>query len=108
MGIRQAALAGAAMSALLAHAANAQNNTLVLPTIDVSSSRLEDGATIVGTASTVITDQDIQNSPAQNLPDILKQQAGIQIQHVSAGANGARDSVDLRGFGASASSNVLV
>ena len=56
----------------------------------------------------VITAEDIRNSPAQNLTDILKSEAGIQIQHVSAGANGARDTVDLRGFGATATSNVLV
>ncbi len=80
----------------------------MLPTIDVSTSRLGAGSTIVGTSSSVITAEDIQQSPAQTLPDILQSQAGIQLQHVSAGANGARDSVDLRGFGASAPSNVLV
>ena len=101
--------AAAAFAALFAQgAAQAQTNTVVLPTIDVSTSRLGAGSTIVGTSSSVITADDIQKSPAQNLPDILSQQAGIQLQHVSAGANGARDSVDLRGFGASAPSNVLV
>lgn len=100
----------AALAALLMQgAAHAQSGgTVVLPTIDVSTSRLGAGATIVGTSSSVITAEDIQNSPAQTLPDILKAQAGIQLQHVSAGANGARDTVDLRGFGASAPSNVLV
>ncbi len=103
-------VAAAVSVALLTHgAARAQNSSaVVLPTIDVSTSRLGDGSTIVGTSSSVITADDIQESPAQNLPDILSQQAGIQIQHLSAGANGARDAVDLRGFGASAPSNVLV
>ncbi|MGA7974995.1 MAG: TonB-dependent receptor [Pseudolabrys sp.] len=102
--------ASVAATALLAPgAARAQSTgTVLLPTIDVSSSRLGAGSTIVGTASTVISAEEIQKSPAQNLTDILKAQAGIQIQHVSAGVNGARDSVDLRGFGATASSNVLV
>ncbi|MEJ2626184.1 MAG: TonB-dependent receptor [Pseudolabrys sp.] len=79
-----------------------------MPPIDVSTSRLGAGSTIVGTSSSVITAEDIEKSPAQNLTDILKTEAGIQIRHVSAGANGARDAVDLRGFGATASSNVLV
>ncbi len=101
--------AAAAFAALFAQgAAQAQTNTVILPTIDVSTSRLGAGSTIVGTSSSVITADDIQKSPAQSLPDILSQQAGIQLRHVSAGANGARDTVDLRGFGASAPSNVLV
>src|SRR5690606_7343649 len=101
--------AAAAFTALLTHdAARAQGNTVVLPTIDVSTSRLGAGSTIVGSSSSVITAEDIRNSPAQDLPDILSQQAGIQLQQISAGANGARNSVDLRGFGASAPSNVLV
>jgi iron complex outermembrane receptor protein len=43
-------------------------------------------------------------SPAQNLPDILAQQTGVQIQHLA----GSRSAVDLRGFGAFAHSNVLI
>ena len=102
------AAAAATFAALFAQGAAQAQNAVVLPTIDVSTSRLGAGSTIVGTSSSVITAEDIQQSPAQNLPDILKAQAGIQLQHVSAGANGARDLVDLRGFGASAPSNVLV
>ena len=101
--------AGAVSIALLpqtASHAQSDKDTVVLPTIDVSVSRL--GAGTVGTNTTVITADDIKRSPAQNLPDILSQQAGIQVQNVSAGANGARAVVDLRGFGASAPSNVLV
>ncbi len=101
--------AAAAFVALLTQgAAQAQTRTVVLPIIDVSTSRLGAGSTIVGTSSSVITADDIRNSPAQDLPDILSRQAGIQLQQISAGANGARNSVDLRGFGASAPSNVLV
>jgi len=102
--------ASVAATALLAlGAARAQSTgTVLLPTIDVSSSRLGAGSTITGSSTTVITVDEIRKSPAQNLTDILKQEAGIQIQHISAGANGARDAVDLRGFGATASSNVLV
>ena len=79
---------------------------VVLPEIDVSWTRLNSG--MVGTSNSVITAQDIARSPAQNLPDILSQQTGIQVQHLFSGTNGSRDGVDLRGFGAFAQSNVLI
>ncbi|HEU5017808.1 MAG TPA: TonB-dependent receptor plug domain-containing protein, partial [Pseudolabrys sp.] len=89
-----------------ATAAYAQDSTVVLPTIDVSSSRLHSG--IVGTETSVITAEDIRRSAARDLPDVLAREAGVQLQHVGSGVHGARDVVDLRGFGASAPSNVLV
>lgn len=102
------AAAPAVAAALLALPlrAMAQDGQIVLPAIDVSSSRL--GTGIVGASSTVITAEDIARSSTQELPQILSEQAGIQLQHLGAGVNGARDVVDLRGFGASAPSNVLV
>jgi iron complex outermembrane receptor protein len=79
---------------------------ITLPQIDVSWTRLNSG--MVGTSSSVITSQDIERSPAQNLPDILSREVGIQIQHLLSSTNGSRDGVDLRGFGAFAQSNVLI
>ena len=79
---------------------------VVLPEIDVSWTRLNSG--MVGTSNSVITSQDIERSPAQNLPDILSQQVGVQVQHLFSGTNASRDGVDLRGFGAFAQSNVLI
>jgi iron complex outermembrane receptor protein len=89
-----------------AQTAAAQDNTIVLPRIDVESSRL--GAGITGTSTSVISAEDIAHSPAQTLPDILSQQAGVQVQHLFSSTNGSRDTVDLRGFGAFAPSNVLI
>jgi len=64
---------------------------------------------IVGASSTVITAQDIARSPSYNLPDILAQVPGVQLTTLyGVGANGARTSVDLRGFGAFATSNTLI
>jgi len=107
MGVAQR-LAGAALalSVLMLHEARAQSTTLILPAINVSVSRL--GAGVVGTSTSIITAEDIRRLPTQELPQLLSTQAGIQIQHIGAGVNGARDVVDLRGFGASAPSNVLV
>ena len=79
---------------------------VVLPQIDVSWTRLNSG--MVGTSNSVITSQDIERSPAQNLPDILSREVGVQVQHLLSGTNGSRDGVDLRGFGAFAQSNVLI
>src|SRR5512134_421979 len=56
---------------------------------------------IVGASSSVITAQDIARSPSNNLPDILAQVPGVQLTTLyGVTANGARTSVDLRGFGA--------
>ena len=79
---------------------------VTLPEIDVSWTRLNSG--MVGTSNSIITSQDIERSPAQNLPDILSREVGVQVQHLLSGTNGSRDGVDLRGFGAFAQSNVLI
>jgi len=79
---------------------------VVLPEIDVNWTRLNSG--MVGTSTSVITSQDIARSPAQNLPDILSREVGVQVQHLLSSTNGSRDGVDLRGFGAFAQSNVLI
>ena len=63
---------------------------------------------IVGTSSTVITAEEIAHSPAQTLPEIIAQTPGVQLTSLYGGVNGAKTIVDLRGFGAFATSNTLV
>lgn len=63
---------------------------------------------IVGASSTVITAEQIAHSPSQTLPDIIAQTPGVQLQSLYGGVNGAKSSVDLRGFGAFATANTLV
>jgi iron complex outermembrane receptor protein len=63
---------------------------------------------IVGAATTVITAGDIAHSPAQTLPEIIAQVPGVQLTSLFGGVNGAKTSVDLRGFGAFATANTLV
>ena len=65
------------------------------------------GAGITGASTTVITGADIERSPEQNLPAILSREPGVQVQTLSGGVNGARSSVDVRGFGAAGNSNTL-
>jgi iron complex outermembrane recepter protein len=63
---------------------------------------------IVGASSTVITADDIAHSPAQTIQEIIGQTPGVQLTTLYGGVNGAGTTVDLRGFGAFASSNTLV
>ncbi|QWG23880.1 TonB-dependent receptor [Bradyrhizobium sediminis] len=63
---------------------------------------------IVGASATVITAEEIAHSPAATLQDIIAQTPGVQLTSLYGGVNGVKTSVDLRGFGAFASSNTLL
>jgi iron complex outermembrane receptor protein len=65
-------------------------------------------AGIVGASSAVITADDIAHSPVHNLAEIIAQVPGVQLQSFYGGVNGAKTSIDIRGFGAFASPNVLI
>jgi iron complex outermembrane recepter protein len=65
-------------------------------------------AGIVGASTTVITANDIAHSPAQTLPGIIAQVPGVQLTSLFGAVNGAKTSVDIRGFGAFATANTLV
>jgi iron complex outermembrane recepter protein len=65
-------------------------------------------AGIVGAATTVITADDIAHSPAQTVQEIIAQTPGVQLTSLFGGVNGVKTSVDLRGFGAFATSNSLI
>ena len=63
---------------------------------------------IVGAATSVITSEDIARSPAQTVQEIIAQTPGVQLTSLYGGVNGVKTSVDLRGFGAFATSNTLL
>ncbi len=94
------------LTPLLAQPAVAQSNTQVLPTVDVWASRT--GTGITGASTSVVTAEDIVRSPGTTIQDVLSREVGIQTWSTSGGKNGAGTTVDLRGFGATASSNTLV
>lgn len=56
---------------------------------------------------TVISQQEIQQSAAKTVPDLLAEQAGIS-QHDFFGNNAANTTVDMRGFGAAGGQNTLI
>jgi iron complex outermembrane recepter protein len=105
MGIKICARLGLAsvLSGLFAGSAAAQ---LVLPSIDVTTSRLGQG--ITGASTSIITAQDIARSPSLTIQDILSREPGVQVTSLFGGVNGARSVVDMRGFGAAAGSNTLI
>ena len=65
-------------------------------------------AGIVGASTAVITAADIARSPAQTVQEIIAQVPGVQLTNLYGGVNGVGTTVDLRGFGAFATSNTLI
>jgi iron complex outermembrane recepter protein len=76
-------------------------------TIVVTPSRFPQALSGQSANTTVITRQDIENSPQSTLPDILAQQAGIGMRDLF-GNQATGSTVDLRGFGAAAGQNTLI
>lgn len=72
----------------------------------VTATRYEEKATDVPANVSVITVKDIENSTAQNIPDLLRSEPGVLVNDI----NGSRRffTMDLRGFGETATLNTLV
>ncbi len=98
------ALAGLLSSTAVGTAA--AQGVQILPLLNVTATRL--GFGIPGTATSVITAEEIERSPSHSVQDILAREPGIQVQNLFGGIAGARSVVDMRGFGAAAASNTLV
>jgi len=74
----------------------------------VTATRFNEVDSGVAANVSVITRQDIRNTPAQSLPDVLATRAGIDVTALGGGALGRNASADMRGFGATATSNTLI
>jgi iron complex outermembrane receptor protein len=77
------------------------------PEVVVSATRFETPVNALAINASVITAEEIARSTARNLPDLLRSRAGITSRDLF-GNNGASATVDIRGFGASASQNTLI
>ena len=97
---KPAALAAALLFALPAFAD--EDRTIV-----VTATRFAESDPLVPADVSVITREDIQNTPATNVPDLLKTRAGIEVRPLY-GAMGIDATIDLRGFGDTAGSNTLI
>ena len=74
--------------------------------IVVTAARYREGISSVPSKVTVITEEEIRNSPARNIPDLLRGVAAIHVNDIA--GNNRHFTVDLRGFGETAALNTLV
>lgn len=77
-----------------------------LEEVTVTATRYEEKSADVPASVTVITEENIKNSTAHNIPDLLRTEAGVQVNDIT--GNRRSFTVDLRGFGETASLNTLV
>ena len=106
MLLQKPLLALAILAAIMPYsmATGAENNKTLEPLL-VTASRLGDFANKAASI-TVISAEDIRRSPARTLPDLLAEQAGVNIVSTNEHENSA--TVDIRGFGETAGQNTLV
>jgi iron complex outermembrane receptor protein len=84
----------------------AEENAAVLEEVIVTATRYEEKLTSIPANISVISEGNIKDSTAQNIPDLLRTEIGIHVNDIT--GNRRTFSVDLRGFGETASSNTLV
>ncbi len=77
-----------------------------LETVVVTGTRTEQRVERIPANVTVIDQDDIKNSNAKNVPDLLRSEEGIVVRDLY--GNGKKAQVDLRGFGETGPYNTLV
>ncbi|MEE8540929.1 MAG: TonB-dependent receptor plug domain-containing protein, partial [Desulfobacterales bacterium] len=83
-----------------------KTDPVTMQEVIVTATRYEEKVSFIPTNVSVITDTDIANSTARDIPDILRTQAGIHVSDIAGNRRTYR--VDLRGFGETAHLNTLV
>ncbi len=81
-------------------------NTTVEPVV-VTAKRFKTTIDTAPVNTTVITAEDIRNSKARNLSQVLELQAGVYVKDLF-GITGSKSTADIGGFGASGGHNTLV
>lgn len=76
-------------------------------TVVVTAKRFPESGSGLTANVSVITQDEIQHSPARNIPDLLKTVAGLDIRPLY-GAMGIDTTVDIRGSGEAAGNNTLI
>jgi len=99
-------LASSLIAAVTGHAQQKLSAT-VADEVVVTATRFKEKYLDTPVNVTVITAEDIKNSPAKTLPDLLSEQAGINVQDFF-GNNAATTTVDMRGFGVTGGQNTLI
>ncbi len=93
--------------ALAAHPAFAAETQIQSDDVIVTADRFPETESLVPASISVITREEIQSTPALDIPDILKTRAGIQVNTLY-GSEGIDAPVDMRGFGEAGGSNSLI
>lgn len=91
---------------LSAEEVNKGSGTFTMEEIVVTATRYEESVLNLPSNVTVITEEDIQNSTALTIPDLLRTVAGIYVNDIT--GNRRNFTVDLRGFGETGTLNTLV
>ncbi len=89
-----------------AFAAEADQPATVLEEVVVTATRQEEEISTIPANVTVISASEIALSAAQTVPELLRGVAGVLVNDIA--GNGRHYTVDLRGFGETASLNTLV
>jgi iron complex outermembrane receptor protein len=83
-----------------------ESETSVTREMVVTASRYEEAVESVPTNVSVITEQDIANSTAKDIPGLLQQEVGLHVYDITGNHRSYR--VDRSGFGGTAALNTLV
>ena len=83
-----------------------EGKTVTLPEVVVTATRTASKTERVPAGITIITREDIKNSNAGSIPDLLSSGEGIVVRNLM--GNGKNVQVDLRGFGETGPYNTLV
>lgn len=84
----------------------AAENSILLDPLIISATRDERPFAKTAASISVITSEDIQNSGASHISELLRGQGAVQITDI--GGNGSRATVSIRGFGDNAAANSLI
>jgi len=90
----------------MAFADKEEKNVVEAGEVIVTANRYEETTSSVPASVTIITEKDIENTAARDIPDMLRTVAGIHVNDIA--SNQRHYTVDLRGFGETAGSNTLV
>ena len=91
------------------HAQDKKTNEPSVTTLDevvVTATRQEEKISSVPANVTVVSETDIKNSTAHDIPDLLRKEVGVLVNDIA--GNRRNYTVDLRAFGETASLNTLV
>jgi iron complex outermembrane receptor protein len=87
-------------------AAETEERSVMMDEVVVTATRLSEELSRVPANVTVVTAEQIAQSPAQNIPELLRSVGGVLVNNIA--GNGRHYTVDLRGFGETAALNTLV